>query len=179
MKAYNRFFEKQTRKFYYSLSMLVSTSSSSSDTKKALGVSTSSSCLATEKRNERVLASLSKLREELDRSLQSRSISVLECDLILLCAGLILDDRIVIRDQLRLIDDICLNNRLWGAAALMVEEHFQICADGCAPLHFAVMSAVPDNISLLISKGANPLLKNGRNQSALDIAKLLNTRYYI
>eukprot|EP01084_Bolivina_argentea_P250824 420428_1 len=123
------------------------------------------------------LASLKKLlRQELNKS-----ITIDECDAVLLAGALLLNDIDTVKEQSRLINDI--NIRLWGNATdplskwiqqyniLPQVKNMNKFIEGNTPLHFAVLTGNFENIAFLLSKQADPFLKNAHGDKPLELCQ--------
>eukprot|EP01083_Nonionella_stella_P012090 34328_1 len=123
------------------------------------------------------LASLKKiLQKELNKS-----ITVPECDAVLLAGALLLNDSNAVKEQARLVTDI--NIRLWGNAvdplSKWITQHSILpevrnmnkFIEGNSPLHFAVLTGNFENIAFLLSKQADPFLKNAHGNKPLELCQ--------
>jgi len=50
-------------------------------------------------------------------------------------------------------------------------------SDGFTPLHLAVERATPEVIQALLERGADPLIRNAKRQTPLDLAQQLAKEY--
>eukprot|EP01084_Bolivina_argentea_P137230 241694_1 len=120
------------------------------------------------------------LKQSLQKEL-TKTITVAECDAVLLAGALLLNDNNAVKEQARLVTDI--NIRLWGNAVdplskwitqhSLLSEARNICKfiEGNTPLHFAVLTGSVENIAFLLSKGADPFLKNAHGDKPLDLCE--------